>query len=131
VTATSTSTRTEALRKAFDLAHTAAQNPRFSIGARAAFRAIRHQVWMAAGQPAEHADPAQPAAAANKVTRVIWKDEGEAGPVWVVYADAPDERKNYQDSTYARPDEGFFPAWFSEAAARIIAERHGVELETR
>jgi len=60
--------------------------------------------------------------------RLIWKDEGEAGPLWIVSKDG--SRSNYRDSEYENGRGGFLAEWYSFRTARQIARNLNVPLET-
>jgi hypothetical protein len=61
---------------AFRLAHHAAENPRYNLAARNAFRAIAHELWQAAGRPDD--EPADEPCAADDMHAsdcARWVDE--------------------------------------------------------
>lgn len=63
----------------------------------------------------------------NQTDAVIWKDEGEFGPVWVR---RNGKMENYVDSDQTSPISGTpVPRWFTAKQAETIAEKEGLPFE--
>ena len=63
----------------------------------------------------------------DRIAAVVWKDEGDAGPVWLR---CDGKLQNYIDSdTPCITGGGFYPEWYTLAEAKRLADYLGVPLD--